>query len=102
MTIEQALNILCKKTYLVDISNEDNIIPLDQYYSVEVTKDTVFIIFDCDIKDGIPDIFKVSNDVLINTKDIMGVSVMKVTDNEEYRQVYSHMKTFENEVKSQE
>ena len=104
MTIEQALNILCKKTYLVDISNEDNIIPLDEYntYSIEVTKNTVYIIFDCDIKDGIPDIFKVSDDVLIETKDIMGVSVEKVTNEEEYKRIYGHMETFEKEANLQE
>ena len=63
MTFDQVLNILCKKSYMVDKSNDDNIIPLygssevESTYSIETTKDFAYIIMDCDIKDGPPDIY---------------------------------------------
>jgi hypothetical protein len=98
MTIEEALNILCKKTYLVDKSNEDNIIPLDQLYGVDCTADNTYIIFDCDIKDGIPDIYRLLPPI---ETEIMGVNVEKVPYGDEYKAIYTHMKTLENEANSQ-
>ena len=97
MTIEEALNILCKKTYLVDKSNEDNIIPLDQLYGVDCTADNTYIIFDCDIKDGIPDIYRLLPPIETET---MGVNVEKVPYGDEYKAIYNRMKTLENEAKS--
>lgn len=98
MTIEEALNILCKKTYLVDKSNGDNIIPLDQLYGVDCTTDNTYIIFDCDIKDGIPDIYRLLPDM---DKETMGVNVEKVPYGDEYKAIYTRMKTLEKEANSQ-
>lgn len=99
MTIEEALNILCKKTYLVDKSNEDNIIPLDTFYGVECTQENTYIIFDCDIKDGIPDIYRLLPDIETET---MGVNVEKVPYGDEYKSIHTRIETLENASKSKE
>ncbi len=98
MTIEEALNILCKKSYLVDKSNNDNIVPLDQFYGVDCTADDTYIIFDCDIKDGVPDIYRLLPPIETET---MGLNVEKVTDSCEYESVYWRYTTLEKETNSQ-
>ena len=106
MTFDQVLNILCKKSYMVDKSNDDNIIPLygssdaESTYSIETTKDFAYIIMDCDIKDGPPDIYKVTEDYLYTNIESMGVIVEKVIDPKELNTIYSHIDTFKKESKS--
>lgn len=102
MTFDQVVNILCKKSYMIDKSNDDNIIPLygssdaEATYSIETTKDFAYIITDCDIKDGPSEIYKVTEDDLYTNIESMGVIVEKVTDPKELDTIYKHIIAFEN------
>ena len=105
MTFDQVLSILCKKSYMVDKSNDDNIIPLygssdvESTYSIETTKDFAYIIMD-NTDNSLPEIYKVTEDDLYTNIESMGVIVEKVTDPKELTTIYSHIDTFKKESKS--
>ena len=105
MTFDQVLNILCKKSYMVDKSNDDNIIPLygssevESTYSIETTKDFAYIIMD-NIDNSLPEIYKVTEDDLYTNIESMGVIVEKVIDPKELNTIYTHIDTFKKESKS--
>ena len=105
MTFDQVLNILCKKSYMVDKSNDDNIIPLygssevESTYSIETTKDFAYIIMD-NIDNRLPEIYKVTEDDLYSNIESMGVIVEKVIDPKELNTIYTHIDTFKKESKS--
>ena len=94
MTTDEVLHILCTKSYLINstVDGEDKIIPLDTLYGVDVTIDAIYIIFDCDIKDGVPEIYKVTEEEL-KTNTTMGIRVKEVTDKCEYESVYNHVQS---------
>jgi hypothetical protein len=98
MTTKQVLDILSKKTYLVDKTNEDNIIPLnDHYFGVETTKNSIYILldfYDIAIGDKSIDIYKISNEELESSKELMGIDVVKVADKDEYDLVCRHINSY--------
>ena len=101
MTTDEVLHILCTKSYLINTATngEDEIIPLDTLYGVDVTTYGIYIIFDCDIKDGVPEMYKVSEEEL-KTNTTMGIRVEEVKETCEYESVYYDLQTQEKALKS--